>query len=148
MSSLILKEKFIFTYMCINHKAKAEKTHEEQKNAIQLHSFQTASVIERVFDHFLIQQIGTGNAGLPWFHPNSLQKLKIWLWLLASRPTNLAAGCGVAHWLSSSLAIRQPLHWFLGSPALLTGKQIDCSIFARKTAGPTCFVPALDETKY
>lgn len=72
----------------------------------------------------------------------------IWLWLLASRPPKLAACCGVAHWLSSSLAIRQPLRWFLGSPALLTGKQIDCSIFARKAAGPVCFVPALDETKY
>lgn len=68
----------------------------------------------------------------------------IWLWLLA----RLASYCSSAAWLSSSLASGRLLSWFLGFPGLSAGKEIDCSIFAKKAAEPTCFVPALDETKY
>ena len=72
----------------------------------------------------------------------------IWLRLPARNPTKLAAYCSSADWLSSSLATRRLLSWFLGSPGLSAGKEIDCSIFARKAAEPTCFVTALNETKY
>lgn len=68
----------------------------------------------------------------------------MWLWLLA----RLASYHSSADWLSSSLASGRLLSWSLGIPGLSAGKEIDCSIFARKAAEPTCFVPALDETKY
>lgn len=75
-------------------------------------------------------------------------KAMTWLWQLDRSPPKLAVYFSSAEWPSLFLAICRLLSWFLGSPGMSAGKEIDCSIFARKAAEPTCFVAVLDETKY